>query len=178
MSTEENRLAASISKGEEEAFKIAFQLYYGSLVQYGIHLLKDKEGSRELVQEVFLKLWENRKSTEIRSSLKAYLFTAMHNMALNHIRKLRYERAFKEYHWREWLDAREGEFQAAPFLRDALHKAIQQLPPKARECFSLTQLEGLSIKEASERMDISEKTAENQLARSRKILQKSLKKYR
>ncbi len=178
MLTDEKKLALLIRQGDQEAFKTTFELYYAGLLSYGNLLINDYEKSRDLVQEVFLILWEKNESISVHTSLKAYLYTSVNNRALNHIRHEKIKKAFEEQRVSHWINASQDEFSVSPFLQAALEKAINNLPPKAFQCFALTQLDGLSIREAAQRLDLAEKTIENQVARSRKILRQKLKRYK
>ncbi len=178
MSINETEFAKLIRQGDEKAFKNAFELYYAALVRYGNLFVHDTEISRGLVQEVFLKLWEKRDEIIIHSSLKAYLFTAINHKALNHIRHERVKEAFKDQYISTWIHNDDNQLKVNPFLKDALENAINSLPPKAYKSFALTQIDGLSIREAAKKMGVAEKTIENQLARSRKTLRQKLKKFK
>lgn len=174
---DDQELFAQIQKGNTHAFKLLFQKYYSGLVGFGTYLLHDQEESRELVQEIFLTLWEKRSQLQI-SSPKAYLFTAMNNKAMNTARHLKIVRSQASEH--EFLNRDQSLTDPLPnpFLKDALAKAISELPEQARLCFVLTQFDGLSVKEAAKQLNLAEKTVANHLARSRKMLQKKLKKFR
>jgi RNA polymerase sigma-70 factor (ECF subfamily) len=171
-------LKQQLREGDIHAFKTLFESLYSHLLNYGLSLTRDIEVSKELIQEIFLKLWENREKTEIRGSLKAYLFTAMNNRALNWIRHEKIKRAYENESLKDALTGVELPSHISPFLTEAIKNAIDSLPERALQVFSLTQLENISHKEAALQMGISVKTVENQLNRARKILQKKLKKYR
>jgi len=176
--TREKELARLIKQGDEKAFKTAFELYYMGLVNYGHYLTQNMEASRGMVQEVFLTLWEKRSRISIHSSLKSYLFKAINHKALNHIRHAKVKKAFHEQYISTWIYGEFDETSINPFLQSALEKAINNLPPKAYQSFALTQIDGLSIREAAKVMGVATKTIENHLARSRQILKKKLKRYK
>lgn len=178
MLTDDKQLAILIKKGDKKAFKTLFELHYVSLIAFGNSLINDNEACRDLVQEVFLKLWEKRRSMSVHTSLKSYLFTAINNSALNFLRHEKIVSAFWKYSISSWIFEESIQLQVSPFVREAINKAIDSLPSKAKQCFTLTQIDGLSIREAAIKLDVAEKTVENQLARSRKILQQKLKKYK
>lgn len=172
----DQELFNQIRTGDRQAFKILFEKYYSGLIGFGQYLLKDRETSRELVQEIFLTLWEKRKVLIIESP-KAYLFSAMNNKALNVLRHQKIVRAMEN----ELLSDQQQTYlltENQPFIREAIQKAIDELPERAKECFILTQVDGLSVREAADQLSITAKTVENHLARSRHLLQKKLKKYR
>ena len=163
--------------GDENAFKTIFEKYYHQLVSYGESISGSKEASRGHVQDVFLKLWESRDQISIKTSLKAYLFTAIYHKALNWRRHEKVKRAYEDDRLKDITEGVQTQPGINPFLQKAISNAIDSLPAKALEVFTLTQLEGLSNKEAATKLGISIKTVENQVTRARKILQKKLKKY-
>ena len=174
---EDQELISKIKKGDNQAFKLLFQRYYPGLYNFGMSLLHDEEEVRNLIQDIFLQLWEKKNKLDI-SSAKSYLFTTLNNKSLNIIRHLKIVHSYQKD--QESTDSQFIKESDAhnPFIREAIDKAIKQLPPKAQQCFLLTQVEGKSIKEAAKILEISDKTVENQLSRSRKILQKKLKSFR
>lgn len=178
MSHPDDILRHKLKEGDTKAFKSLFESYYQLLVGYAISITENTEVSRELVQDVFLKLWENRQKTKSEGSLKAYLFTAVNHQSLNWLRHEKIKRAYRNQSIQDIMTGVELPPQISPFLEEALRKAIDELPEKALKVFTLTQLDGLSQKEAALSLGISVKTIENQLSRSRKILQKKLRKYK
>ena len=177
MQDSDNILKQKIKEGDKLAFKTLFESLYNHLYNYGVSLTKDPEASKELVQEIFLKLWENRNKTDIRGSLKSYLFTAMNNRALNWLRHEKITRAYEDDTLKDNMAGIELPQNISPFLNEAIKRAIDSLPARAMEVFQLSQLEGLSQKDTAMRLGISVKTVENQLSRARKILQKKIRKY-
>jgi len=177
LSQQDDILRQKLKEGDTKAFKSLFELYYKLLVGYAISLTENMEVSRELVQDVFLKLWENRLETKAKGSLKAYLFTAVNHQSLNWLRHEKIKRAYRNDSIHDVMMGVQLPPRMSPFLDEALRRAINELPEKALEVFTLTQLDGVSHKEAALSLGISVKTVENQLSRSRKILQKKLRKY-
>ena len=170
-------LRVKLKEGDLDAYKSLFETYYRPLVIYGFSFTQNEEESRELVQELFLKLWENRKKNTIRGSVKAYIFTALYNLSLNWLRHYKIRQAFQKTTFTEMLELEEQPKIATPFLTKALNSAIEGLPSRAREVFTKTQIEGISIKETARILGISDKTVENQVTRSKKILRKKLRHY-
>jgi len=170
-------LKDKLREGNIEVYKTLFETFYNQLISYGISITHDKEVSRGLTQDLFLKLWENRKKTVISGSIKAYLFTALNHLSVNWLRHEKVQRAFENASLHEVLAGIELPPRISPFLNEAVKTAIDALPDKAREVFTLTQLDGIPHKEVSRSLGISVKTIENQLSRSRKILKKRLRKY-
>ena len=171
-------LRNKLQEGDVNAFKSLFETYYSQLIAYGMSMTQNMEVSRGLVQDVFLKLWENRTKNIIRGSIKAYLFSAINNQALNWLRHEKVRYAYENTMLKDVMTSVELPPTINPFLAEAIKNAIDDLPEKALRVFTLTQLEGIPQKEVALTLGLSLKTVENHLARSRKILQKRLRKYR
>jgi len=174
---EDHELISKIKKGDNQAFKLLFEKYYPGLYNFGMSILHDEDEVRNLIQDIFLQLWEKKKKLDV-GSVKSYLFSTLNNKSLNIIRHLKIVHSYQKDLGRgDELVVKESDAHN-PFIREAIDKAIKQLPTKAHKCFVLTQVEGKSIKETAKILDISDKTVENQLSRSRKTLRKKLKRFR
>ncbi|MCD6346142.1 MAG: RNA polymerase sigma-70 factor [Bacteroidales bacterium] len=160
------------------AFETLFNKHYAGLINYCKKLIDSEESSREIIQDVFLRLWEKRKLKTLDCSLKAYLFTAVHNRAMNHLRHNKISRSYGSEIWTEWLQAPKLIQEPNPFVREALENAISNLPERARDCFCYTQIDGLSHKETAELMGISVKTVENHINRARMLLKHKLRHFK
>ena len=137
-------------------------------------MLKDPDAAKDVVQEVFLQIWKNRESLEIKSSLEAYLKRATINRALN---KIRSKKNFLDEN--ELKDTASSQSSAQDILEhDDLHAALQagldSLPERCRLIFVMKRMEGFSQKEIAEKLNISPKTVENQMGIALKKLRESL----
>jgi RNA polymerase sigma-70 factor (ECF subfamily) len=164
---------------EEEFFESLFKKWYAVLCPFVFRVVKDKEIAQDLVQDVFVKLWEKREQIEINTSVKSYLFRACMNAALNH------ESARKRYNVTndEAIslsisdDAATDDSIQLSELEKRINKAIDTLPPACKNVFILSRFEELSYKEISETLQISIKTVENQMGKALKILRVQLNDY-
>ncbi len=133
--------------------------------------------AEEVVQGVFFKVWERRGQLEVTVSLKAYLYRAVHNASLNH---LKHQKVRQEY--ANHVKAMEEEGMEDPGMeltelqRDVTY-AIEELPEKCREVFKLNRFEGLKYREVADLLGISEKTVENQMGKALKLLRDRLSHY-
>ena len=143
MPHQDNILKSLRGKDAHDSFRTLFEEHYGSLISYGISLTGDLETSRELVQDVFLKLWENRDSIRISESLKAYLFKAVFNRAANRARHEKVKRAFEKDGFRELFSDISVNLEITPFLQQAINNAIESLPERARAAFCMRYNDGL-----------------------------------
>ena len=168
-------LIDDLCNGDLEAFDIIFKKYGDRLFGFALTYLKSREETEELVQDVFLKLWVNRKNLKKQSSLKSYLFTiAYHNMC----------RLFREKQihgkFREEIIAignrtvnleEQLEYKSTLEQIDCL---IGKLPEKQRVIFLKSRKEGKSSKEIADEMNLESSTVDNQISLAIKFLKKNL----
>jgi len=165
-----NRLAA----GDELAMKTIFHTFYSDVFQKIYRVLRQKEVSEDLTQEVFVKIWKKREDLNISQTLKGYLSTMAYHEAIGHLRKSSREPVIVEHtdleltgdHHLE-LETRETQLR--------IERAIALLPPKCKGVFLLSRYESKSYREIGEHLDISVKTVENQMSKALKILRTALR---
>jgi RNA polymerase sigma-70 factor (ECF subfamily) len=159
-----------IRQGNQKAFESLFKEYYGRLCEYSYMLTKDKEAAREIVQDFFVKLWENRAKLEIKMA-KAYLFKAVHNNSIKYInKKNNFESIIRD---KEYGSISQGDFE----LTENLEKSINELPLKCREIFLMSRMDRLRHNEIAEKLGISAKTVEVQIRKANLILKEKLKEF-
>jgi RNA polymerase sigma-70 factor (family 1) len=164
------------NKEKYENFKIVFEEYYNKLCNYANSILKNTTVSEDVVQEVFLKIWQKRQDLIGSPSIRFYLFTAVRNNSLSQIRQnkktqiVQVENIEKEFS-KLPAENHEDETSCLPLVR----KALFLLPPKCKEVFLLSRMSNLSYKEIAGILGISAKTVENQIGKALKILNKFIR---
>ena len=176
--TEQDAIEA-IRQGDERAYEIIFRQHYAPLCRYARQFLTDADEAEEEVQAMFLALWERRDGLFITTSLKAYLFRAVHNRCLNRIKHFAVR---DEYHQHTRYVAEtttESPMQTllGDELADRLRMAIQKLPEQCRLAFTLSRFEELRYGEIADQLGISPKTVENQIGKALRILRTELSDY-
>lgn len=162
-----------IASGDRAAFEEAFRAHYRPLCAFAGTYLKDRDRSEDLVQELFVKLWNERERLNVTGSLKAYLFSAVRNRSLNELEKVVRMKPLNE----GLHDAPQDE---TPTEEDHTWRsarvlaAIEALPEERRKVFKLSRNEGLKYHEIAERLGISVKTVENQMGKALKTLREEL----
>ena len=169
---DEKALLMQLQTGSADAFTQLYQAYAERLYYNILSLVKDGSTAEELVQDVFARIWQKRETIQIESNFGAYLFTASRNRVYDFFRKLDRDHhlyaaikaaASSEYSYiEEALLNRENEH--------ILQKAIKSLPQQRRRAFELCKIEGLSYKEASEKMGISLSTLKDHMANAREAI--------
>jgi RNA polymerase sigma-70 factor (family 1) len=165
--------------GNERSFEQLFKSYYPRLCAYAVTMIQDRDEAEEIVQTLFCRLWEQRANLDITISMQAYLFRAVRNATLNHIKKTQIRDAYKTMN----LDNinENPEYQpdriAESDISKRLENAIAGLPEQCRLIFKMSRFEELKYKEIADQLGISIKTVENQMGKALKILRGSLSEY-
>jgi RNA polymerase sigma-70 factor (ECF subfamily) len=166
----------ALKMGDLQAFNDLFDCYGKRLYYFSIRYLKLEENAEEIVQEVFMKIWNNRLELSAQKSLEAYLFTIARNGILNTIRKSKSEQAYLNYAkinpGKNVLLDEELNFNE---LEKAYHQVIEQLSPRRKEIFLLSREQSLSNAEIAEKMNISVKTVENQMTSAISEIRRNLR---
>lgn len=156
-------------------FDALFRQHYAALVLYGIKFLRDKEQAREIVQEIFMGMYEKRKELTIRSNPKSYLFQSVRNRCINELEKMKTEKKRMDAYGQETQNSYSfsDPLEAAEF-EARLYALIDGLPPACRSVFRLSRFEGKSNSEIAQRLDISKRTVETQISKALRILRTAL----
>ena len=172
---EERDLLDRIRAGDEGAFDAAFREHYAALVRTAEGMLRRRDVAEEIVQDVLLALWQRRATLLVEDSLRAYLFRATRNRALNHLRHAAIERkAEPELAAIESPDAPAPSALVHEEIDNALREAVSTLPPRCREVFELSRVHGLRYAEIATTLGISVKTVEAQMGKALRTLRELL----
>ena len=162
---------------DDKAFEHLFHRYYPLLCQQVYSIVICEHKAEEIVSDVFMKMWNNRHRLHIRSSLKAYLFTAVRNQSIDYLRKQAKHRK---------IDGELNRAVEAPYVspeeeiifeevHSIVESAIDALPPQGRHIFRLSRDQGLKYREIASQLNISIKMVETHMRRSLIFLRKELK---
>lgn len=164
-------LMDKLRNGDVEAFDHVFKKYGDRLFGFALSYLKTKEDTEELVQDVFLKIWENRKNLKKESSLKSYLFTiAYHNMCRFFRKKQIHEKYKEEIGFTDSKTINIEEQLEYKATLDQVDQLIDKLPDNQRIIFIKSRKEGKSTREIAEEMNLSPGTVDNNISAALKFL--------
>lgn len=164
---------------DTNTFEQLFRDEFKGLVLFSIQYVKNYEAAREIVQEAFIALWNQRDRIDPSRQVKSYLSTTVRNRSLNYLRD------HKKFDTR--LLSQENLYPLATYeqpdslvekeLQDKIHQAISELPEKCREIFLLSREEHLKYQAIADRLQISVKTVETQMSKALQHLRTRLKEY-
>ena len=172
----ENHIIEGIRSGRESAYKLLFELYYSRLVVFAKKYLDDPEAARDIVQDLFLNLYESRNSINIQTSIKSYLYSSVKNRCLN---KLRHEKVMQDHRNRigrtdEALDRDLEEMIDATDLEARIFGIVSRLPEQCRRIYTLSRGEGKRNKEIADELNLSVRTVETQISKALRVLRDNL----
>ena len=141
--------------------------------------IDNRNSVEDLVQDFFVYLWVEAPNLKIKSSLKSYLFAAVKNRCLDYQKHHKITEKYRTYllFSTEMDDNSTEHFFAESELRLAIQTSLGKLPPRCREIFEYSRLNGLSNQEISDKLGISKRTVELQISSSLKILRKELAEF-
>ncbi len=180
VSQEEYFILQRMIDGDESAFKYFFDTYYDDLCNFVNGYLKDEVLSEDIVQNIFVYLWERKDSLPANCSIKSYLYTASKNKSLNQLRNQKNKNKIEhDIFARFSLPSTEKADLFIEFeeLKKIISSAIDCLPPKCRSVYELSRNEGMTNKEISEKLGITIKTVENQITIAIKKMKAFLQPY-
>jgi len=175
----DSELVVRIKNGDEVAFELVFYKYKGKLYDFIRRSLSDEVDPEGIVQEIFVKIWVNRIELDPLQSFNSYIYTIARNEIYGHLRKQLTRKKYQEEMLHQLTDSanttnRQIEYQE---LETILTKLINEMPEKRREIFRESRMEGLSYREISEKLHISENTVDTQIRKALGFLKKKLRNY-
>ncbi|SDT68443.1 RNA polymerase sigma-70 factor, ECF subfamily [Mucilaginibacter mallensis] len=163
----------------EAVFEDIFKTHFKELHAYAFSLLRDWDSAEEIVQGMFLKLWEKQSEVSITLSVKSYLYKAVYNDSLNLLRgqkvHLRYQ-TLTAYTMKSETPDTASRLKLNE-MQLKLYQSLNKLPEKCRAIFHLSRFEELKYKEIASQLNISIKTVETQMVKALKILRREMSEY-
>ncbi len=179
LSLNEQALLNKLKKGDQAIFSFIFESYYKYLVAVANNVVNDIEAAEEIVQEVFVNLWENRKSFNITGSIKNYLIKSVKNKCIDKIRHLN---VIKKHHKvilnsLDILDHTPEQILLGEEMKERLEEFLKQLPPDVSKTFMMSRFQKMKYQEIAVKLNVSVRTVEDRVSKALKHLRKSLKEF-
>ncbi len=174
--SEEKAIIKQFKAGDIAAFDTIYHQYSKKLYNFAFRLIKDHDTASEIVQEVFVILWERHEQVNTELNFKNYIFTIAYNSIRKYFRNKSIENKVKDYllnNSPEIYEYTDGTIIYNELL-DIANKTIEKLPPKRKMVYKLNKQESIKIKEIADRLEITKRTVENHLAKALKFLKEEL----
>lgn len=155
----------------KDIFKARFQEHYSRLCHIAYGYVSDRDDAEDIVQELFISVWNKQLDAMPEKEFSAYLTTSVKNSCISFLRKRKEDTVSIDEHPASascMPDEMPEEGSKSP--EEVLHAALSTLPPKCKEIFLLAKLQGLKYREIAGKLNLSEKTVENQMTKAIKLL--------
>lgn len=173
-------LVMELKKGNEKAFVKLYDTYKDRIYAYNLKLLKSQNHAEELLQEVFMKVWEKRDTLDTSRSFKSFLFTIARNKCFDFLEKASNDTKLREelfYQSQKFYTASDMKVIEADFER-IKKEAYDRLPPKRREIFEMSREHGMTYDEISAELGISPSTVKSQMNKALESMRLFLREHR
>jgi len=168
------QLIEKIRVGDYIAFRFLFERYYIPLCNYASGFFKNDFLKEDVVQEIFTKIWEDRKKIQIAESVKSYLYMSVRNKSLNRIKS---ESIRQEYTGNFFRNAEtqisEAELEQEEF-KNYLFRCIGKLPPRCKDVFEKSRFEEMKQEKIADSLGISLKTVKAQIGKALRLIRECL----
>ena len=175
----EKILIEKLNQNDQSAFGVLFTRYYYDLVRFSMRFTNDSDSAEELVQDVFVKLWENRNSLNINKSLKSFLLTAVQNRSIDHLRftnvRNKYASEILENIIISDNDTEKQVLHAE--LEEHFLKAVSNLPPQYAEVYRLNHHDLLTYEQIAQKLGVSVRTVEVRMSKAISLIRNELKNF-
>lgn len=179
INSNEKDLLALFTMGDKDAFEKIYHIYSSRLLGFLLKMVKSEEHATELLQEIFIKIWNSREAIDPELSFRSYLFRVAENTTYDFFRKVARE---KKLH-AELMKINEDFYshvEEACFSKENqefLQNVINTLPPKRRQVFRLIKMEDYSYEEVSVLLNISTSTISDHIVKANKFVEERLKSW-
>lgn len=174
--SEEKVILKQFKVGDVAAFDRIYHQYSKKIYNFAFARIKDYDTGAEIVQEVFVTLWEKHEQVNTELNFNNYIFTITHNSIRKHFRNKSIETRAKDYLLNNSSEIIENTDGGVIYneLLELANKTIEKLPPKRKMVYKLSRQEGMRVKDIASKLNISIRTAENHLAQALRFLRKEL----
>lgn len=167
-------LVRLIKRGLKGAYEELFERYAPRIFRFSLSYLKSEQDAEELVQDVFLKIWERREKLDSTKNLKSFIFKIAVNSIYDFIRRKNIEHAFQDFACAQENTQTDTTWHTVIWeeMLANLDELVKQMPEQRRKIFRMSREKGLSNDEIAKELNLSKRTVENQLYRAIAFLKK------
>ena len=175
----EQELLLRIASGDQQAYREMFEWYWDKVYAIGLRLSKSPELAKDLAQETFIKIWNNRDKLPAVTNFSAFIYTVSRHLVIDHLRKKVFTAGNEDYLVAYFSDDAITPQEKTEYkeLENILGRAINNLPPQLQQVFRLSRFEGLSHAEIALRMNITRVTSKSYMVRALYAIRQYLSQY-
>jgi RNA polymerase sigma-70 factor (ECF subfamily) len=172
----DDELAARVKNDDQHSFELLYFRYNKKLFYFSLKYLQNKVEAEDLVQTVFVSLWENRKSFDESLSIKSYIYKSLSNLIFNCYKRRAIQSQYMDYASKrtELYSNMTYETIYLHDLEQSIHEIVTTLPPQQQRIFQMSRRNGYSYEKIAQKLNISIRTVENQIYRTMKLITKNL----
>lgn len=171
----DKKLFAAVMQRDRSAFEELFQEYYISLCQYAGNLLEDQTQAEDIVQDLFVYLWNNQENTKIQGTIKSYLFTSVKHRALNVLKHRAVERNHSTLLIEFLEDISSADYSDEEMQQvNKIKQILETLPAQCKLVFTMSCLEGKRYKEIADELGISVNTVKAHIVKAYRIIREGI----
>lgn len=172
----EKELFTRLSQGDEAAFTLIFHHYTQRIYHYILHKTKSPETAEEVVQEVFIKVWNAREKFSEIDNYESFLFTMASNKLIDFFRRMAHQEKLKKEVWETIRDSSNITIEELDFRhsQELINQAVEQLSPQRKRIFLLNKEQGLTRQEIADELGLSVNTINNHLNEAVRLVREQL----
>jgi RNA polymerase sigma-70 factor (family 1) len=176
LESREKHIIEGLRSGRESTYRQIFEQYYQMLVVFAHRYFDDMESARDIVQDLFVDLYDSRHTISIQTSLKSYLYSAVKNRCLNQVKHEQVKEKHRQMSISEANvpDPDLEDIMDAVELEARVYGIVSNLPEKCRQIYIMSRVDGKKNREIADELNLSVRTVETQISKALKSLKDSL----
>ncbi len=171
---EERKTLMELSEGREQAFTLLYHKYSRPLYARIRHIIKCEETSKEILQDIFMRVWERRGQIDCERPFRPYIYRIAENKVIDHLRRVARDKKMTAYFVSSAMDVISDPTHQDPDYLLWLEKALDQLPPTRKKVYTLSKLEAKSYTEIAKQLGISESTVSDHIVKANRTIKNYL----
>lgn len=176
MRIEDRIIFNEIRQGNKAVYEALFSEYYQSLVRFAESYLFDQQESEDLVQDLFIYIWENAQKVQIHTSIKAYFYQSIRNRCINYLKGLKVKDKKHLLYLDALMNAEDNVEFFDPELLRVIKDTVDELPTQMSKVFRMKLIQGMKREEIAKEMEISVNTVKTHLKRAKEQVREKLHK--
>lgn len=163
-----------VIEGDKKAFTLLFDHYKGPAMRFCYMIVKDEAEAENMLQDVFIKIWERRKQIKPELNFNSYLYTCLRNVSFDFLKKMEKEQVLRQRYYERMVEMDMSDSEEYEARMSQLEAAVENLSTKRKQILKMSMDENKSYQEIASSLKISKNTVKNQLVKARQFLKNQL----